>query len=120
MERRLSHTSAGTRPSQTSVAEVSPIGYQGITSGVGDTEDCRFSRSVKYDLALKHFQEKWRSVFRFENAIAQKLERFQFPQKLKRFNNNGKSDGPNLVGSGLPMRPGGHRSWRMWSHTQRD
>jgi predicted porin len=26
----------------------SPIGWQGITCGVGDTEDCRFSTSVKY------------------------------------------------------------------------
>jgi predicted porin len=26
----------------------SPIGFQGITCGVGDTEDCRFSTSVKY------------------------------------------------------------------------
>src|SRR4030081_2255603 len=26
----------------------SPIGYQGITCGVGNTEDCRFSTSVKY------------------------------------------------------------------------
>src|ERR1700739_4512090 len=26
----------------------SPIGYQGTTCGVGDTQDCRFSTSVKY------------------------------------------------------------------------
>ncbi|MGC2122996.1 MAG: porin [Xanthobacteraceae bacterium] len=30
----------------------SPIGYQGTTCGVGDTEDCRFSTSVKYRVSV--------------------------------------------------------------------
>lgn len=30
----------------------SPIGYQGTTCGVGDTEDCRFSTSLKYRVNL--------------------------------------------------------------------
>jgi Bacterial regulatory helix-turn-helix protein, lysR family len=30
----------------------SPIGYQGTTCGVGDTEDCRFSTSLKYGRQL--------------------------------------------------------------------
>jgi predicted porin len=34
----------------------SPIGWQGITCGVGDTEDCRFSTSVKYHLDIGQFR----------------------------------------------------------------
>jgi predicted porin len=34
----------------------SPIGYQGITCGVGDTEDCRFSTSVKYRVDVGQFR----------------------------------------------------------------
>ena len=34
----------------------SPIGYQGITCGVGDTEDCRFSTAVKYRLNMGQFR----------------------------------------------------------------
>ena len=34
----------------------SPIGWQGITCGVGDTEDCRFSTSVKYHVDLGQFR----------------------------------------------------------------
>jgi len=34
----------------------SPIGYQGITCGVGDTEDCRFSTSVKYRVDIGQFR----------------------------------------------------------------
>jgi len=34
----------------------SPIGWQGITCGAGDTEDCRFSTSVKYHLDIGHFR----------------------------------------------------------------
>src|ERR1700681_2815530 len=30
----------------------SPIGWQGITCGVGDTQDCRFSTSVKYHVDI--------------------------------------------------------------------
>ena len=30
----------------------SPIGWQGITCGVGDTEDCRFSTSLKYHIDI--------------------------------------------------------------------
>ena len=30
----------------------SPLGFQGITCGVGDTEDCRFSTAVKYRVDL--------------------------------------------------------------------
>ena len=34
----------------------SPIGWQGITCGVGDTEDCRFSTSVKYRVGIGQFR----------------------------------------------------------------
>ena len=34
----------------------SPIGWQGTTSGVGDTEDCRFSTSVKYRVNVDMFR----------------------------------------------------------------
>jgi predicted porin len=34
----------------------SPLGYQGITCGVGDTEDCRFSTSVKYRVDIGQFR----------------------------------------------------------------
>jgi predicted porin len=34
----------------------SPIGYQGITCGVGDTEDCRFSTSLKYRVNIGQFR----------------------------------------------------------------
>src|ERR1700738_5238341 len=34
----------------------SPIGWQGITCGVGDTEDCRFSTSVKYRDQIGQFR----------------------------------------------------------------
>ncbi|MDB5604507.1 MAG: porin [Bradyrhizobium sp.] len=34
----------------------SPIGWQGITCGVGDTEDCRFSTSVKYRVDIDQFR----------------------------------------------------------------
>src|SRR6202790_4772491 len=34
----------------------SPIGWQGITCGVGDTEDCRFSTSVKYRVDIGQFR----------------------------------------------------------------
>jgi len=34
----------------------SPIGYQGTTCGVGDTEDCRFSTSVKYRVDVGQFR----------------------------------------------------------------
>src|ERR1700726_2215967 len=34
----------------------SQIGYQGITCGVGDTEDCRFSTSVKYRVDIGKFR----------------------------------------------------------------
>jgi predicted porin len=34
----------------------SPIGWQGITCGVGNTEDCRFSTSVKYRVNLGQFR----------------------------------------------------------------
>src|ERR1700736_1448675 len=34
----------------------SPIGWQGITCGVGDTEDCRFSTSLKYRVDIGQFR----------------------------------------------------------------
>jgi predicted porin len=34
----------------------SPIGWQGTTCGAGDTEDCRFSTSVKYRVDLGQFR----------------------------------------------------------------
>jgi predicted porin len=34
----------------------SPIGFQGITCGVGDTEDCRFSTAVKYRVNIGQFR----------------------------------------------------------------
>jgi predicted porin len=34
----------------------SPIGFQGITCGVGNTEDCRFSTSVKYHVDIGQFR----------------------------------------------------------------
>jgi predicted porin len=34
----------------------SPIGWQGITCGVGDTEDCRFTTSVKYRADIGQFR----------------------------------------------------------------
>src|SRR6202051_3267561 len=34
----------------------SPIGWQGITCGVGNTEDCRFSTSVKYRVDIGQFR----------------------------------------------------------------
>jgi predicted porin len=34
----------------------SPIGFQGITCGVGDTEDCRYSTSAKYRLNIGQFR----------------------------------------------------------------
>jgi len=34
----------------------SPIGWQGITCGVGDTQDCRFSTSVKYRVNIGQFR----------------------------------------------------------------
>jgi predicted porin len=34
----------------------SPIGWQGITCGAGDTEDCRFSTSVKYRVDIGQFR----------------------------------------------------------------
>jgi predicted porin len=34
----------------------SPIGWQGITCGVGDTQDCRFSSSVKYRVEVGQFR----------------------------------------------------------------
>src|SRR5258707_10837462 len=34
----------------------SPIGFQGITCGVGDTEDCRFSTAVKYRVNIDQFR----------------------------------------------------------------
>jgi predicted porin len=34
----------------------SPIGWQGITCGVGDTEDCRFTTSLKYHVDIGKFR----------------------------------------------------------------
>src|SRR5258708_16591696 len=34
----------------------SPIGWQGITCGVGNTEDCRFSTSMKYPVDIGQFR----------------------------------------------------------------
>src|SRR5258707_14571744 len=34
----------------------SPIGFQGITCGMGDTEDCRFSTAVKYRVDIGQFR----------------------------------------------------------------
>jgi rubredoxin len=34
----------------------SPIGYQGTTCGVGDTEDCRFSTALKYHVDIGQFR----------------------------------------------------------------
>src|SRR5258707_9122470 len=34
----------------------SPIGWEGITCGVGNTEDCRFSTSVKYRVNIGQFR----------------------------------------------------------------
>jgi predicted porin len=34
----------------------SPIGFQGITCGVGDTEDCRFSTSVRYHVDIGQYR----------------------------------------------------------------
>jgi predicted porin len=34
----------------------SPIGWEGVTCGVGDTEDCRFSTSVKYRVDIGQFR----------------------------------------------------------------
>src|SRR6202165_2599700 len=34
----------------------SPIGFQGITCGAGDTEDCRFSTSLKYHVDIGQFR----------------------------------------------------------------
>jgi predicted porin len=34
----------------------SPIGFQGITCGVGDTEDCRFSTALKYRVEIDQFR----------------------------------------------------------------
>src|SRR5260370_30783637 len=34
----------------------SPIGFQGVTCGVGDTEDCRFSTSAKYHVDIGQFR----------------------------------------------------------------
>ena len=34
----------------------SPIGYQGTTCGVGDTEDCRFSTALKYRVTVGQFR----------------------------------------------------------------
>jgi predicted porin len=34
----------------------SPIGWQGITCGAGDTEDCRFSTAVKYRVDIGQFR----------------------------------------------------------------
>jgi predicted porin len=34
----------------------SPIGWQGITCGAGDTEDCRFSTSLKYHVDIGQFR----------------------------------------------------------------
>jgi len=34
----------------------SPIGYQGTTCGVGDTEDCRFSTALKYRVNIGQFR----------------------------------------------------------------
>src|SRR5258707_4420836 len=34
----------------------SPIGWEGITCGVGNTEDCRFSTSVKYHVNIGQFR----------------------------------------------------------------
>jgi predicted porin len=34
----------------------SPIGWQGITCGAGDTEDCRFSTAVKYRVNIGQFR----------------------------------------------------------------
>ncbi len=34
----------------------SPIGWQGVTCGVGDTEDCRFSTSLKYRVNVGAFR----------------------------------------------------------------
>jgi hypothetical protein len=34
----------------------SPIGFQGITCGAGDTEDCRFSTSVKYHVDIGQYR----------------------------------------------------------------
>jgi predicted porin len=34
----------------------SPIGFQGITCGAGDTEDCRFSTSAKYHVDVGQFR----------------------------------------------------------------
>src|ERR1700720_3031882 len=34
----------------------SPIGWQGITCGVGNTEDCRFSTAVKYRVNIDQFR----------------------------------------------------------------
>ena len=42
-------------PMSASIA-FSPIGWQGITCGVGDTEDCRFSTSVKYHVDIGQFR----------------------------------------------------------------
>ena len=34
----------------------SPIGYSGVTSGAGDTEDAKFTRSLKYKVAVGHLR----------------------------------------------------------------
>jgi hypothetical protein len=34
----------------------SPLGFSGITCGVGDTEDCRYSTSLKYRVNVGQFR----------------------------------------------------------------
>jgi predicted porin len=57
----------------------SPIGYQGMTCGVGDTEDCRFTTSVKYRVNIGQFRAAalWQFAGYSENNAANGAYQFQ-------------------------------------------
>jgi predicted porin len=72
----------------------SPLGWQGVTCGVGDTEDCRFSTSVKYRDQIGQFRVAalWQFGGYSLNNAATGAYQFQLG-----------ADIPNLAGGALSL-----------------
>jgi predicted porin len=67
----------------------SPIGYQGMTCGVGDTEDCRFTTSVKYRVNIGQFRAAalWQFGRYSENNASNGAYQFELGGDIPRLGN---------------------------------
>jgi predicted porin len=67
----------------------SPIGYSGMTCGAGDTEDCRFTSSVKYRVNIGQFRAAalWQFGGYRENNAANGAYQFQLGGDIPKLGN---------------------------------